>query len=59
MEISVSFDPEVQASYIRLGVTGSVARTTELDDRVMVDFDADGTVLGVEILGVTGVTQSR
>ncbi len=30
-----------------------VARTSELSDRVIVDYDADGSVRGVEILDAT------
>lgn len=41
------------AAYFYLGPTErNVARTQELDDSVMVDYDGQGNVIGVELLGV-------
>jgi uncharacterized protein YuzE len=43
----------VQAAYACLGPRiNPAARTQELDDSVMVDYDADGKVIGVELLDV-------
>jgi len=52
---SVKLDPEAGASYATLahgGIPpGGVARTVEATESIMVDVDADGTVLGVEVIG--------
>ena len=48
-------DPEAGASYTTLapgGIPdGGVARTIEAREDIMVDTAADGTVLGVEVIG--------
>lgn len=47
-DMTVQFTPA--AIYIKLG-DGKVDSTTEVvDDRVMIDYDADGNVVGVEVL---------
>ena len=49
----VTYDSTVDALSISFQErrSGDVARTERLDDRRLVDFDADGSALGVEILG--------
>ena len=50
MSVMVEFDPEVPATYVRLR-DDAVARTVEvIDAYCMVDLDAAGEPLGVEIL---------
>jgi uncharacterized protein YuzE len=50
MSVLVEFDPEVPATYVRLR-DDAVARTVEvMDAYCMVDLDAAGQPLGVEIL---------
>ena len=46
--MKISYDPEVDALYIKL--RDDVARTERLSDDVAIDYDADGTVAGIEIL---------
>lgn len=46
---SAEFDREANALYIRIG-EGEVARTVDVDDYRIVDIDAGGAVLGVEVL---------
>jgi uncharacterized protein YuzE len=52
---SVRHDPEAGASYVTLapgGIPpGGVARTIEATEGIMVDVDANGTVLGIEVIG--------
>lgn len=52
---AVRFDPEACASYATLAAggipPGGVARTIEATDSINVDLGADGTVLGVEVIG--------
>lgn len=57
VQVRVTLDDEANAAYIYLmdGIaSGSVARTVPLDHRgamINLDFDANGRVVGVEILG--------
>ena len=47
--VSVEFDPEVNALYIRLK-DGKVKTSEPLADNIIVDLDENGDVLGIEIL---------
>ena len=49
-----TFDPEADAVYIYLG-EGDVAETEEVAPNVMLDFDAEGRVVGVEVLTASKV----
>lgn len=51
----VTYDSEADALYVRLADPDvEVAETDEVvDARIMVDYDAAGGVIGVEILGAT------
>jgi uncharacterized protein YuzE len=49
--MSVQFDPSAVAMYIRLA-EGDVAKSDEVRDRVVLDYDADRRVLGIELLNV-------
>lgn len=51
MHPEVTFDAEADAAYIQLG-DAPVARTVDHGGRVLVDVDADGQPVGVEIIGV-------
>ena len=48
----VSYDATVDALYIsfRRRADGDVARTARLDERRLIDYDADGRPLGAEFL---------
>ena len=51
--ISWSYDPEAGALYITLRELADgehVTRTTEIDPGTMVDEDAEGKILGIEVL---------
>jgi uncharacterized protein YuzE len=51
--ISTSYDPEADAMYVRLAPKGvAIAETREVQPGVMLDLDADGRLVGIEILGV-------
>lgn len=49
---TVEYDAEADAAYIRLGDSeGSVVNeTVEFDDDMQADLDANGNVIGIEIL---------
>lgn len=51
---SYTYDPQAGATYVYLDdptSPGGVARTVEVDATVNLDLDADGRVIGIEILG--------
>jgi uncharacterized protein YuzE len=48
-ELKWVFDPGADAAYLSID-EAPVARTLELATNVMIDFAADGRVLGIEVL---------
>ncbi len=49
-----SYDPEADAMFVWFGPEGvKSAETEEVSPGIMLDFDADGRVVGVEILYVS------
>jgi uncharacterized protein YuzE len=49
-----SYDPEADAFAVRFAPKGApIANTEEVAPGVMLDFDADGKVIGVEVLSVS------
>jgi uncharacterized protein YuzE len=50
--IKLEYDPEVDAAYLTLA-GGKVVESEEVQPGVILDFDADDQVLGVEILRFT------
>lgn len=50
--MKVQFDPSADAMYIRLA-EGEVADSDEVRDGVVLDYDRDGRVLGIELLNVS------
>jgi uncharacterized protein YuzE len=59
--MKTSYDPEADAYYARFVPDGvQVAETVEVAPGVMVDVDADGQMVGIEVLsvrlGATGAT---
>jgi uncharacterized protein YuzE len=47
---TVEYDPEADAAYVRLSEDKTVDQTVEFDEDVQADLDADGNVVGIEIL---------
>jgi uncharacterized protein YuzE len=50
--MKIEFDPVADALYIDLQ-SGEVEKTTEISPGIMLDFDAAGNVLGLEMLYVS------
>lgn len=48
--MKIEYDKEVDALYIRIQEK-KVARTREIEEGVNLDFDSDGKVIGLEIIG--------
>ena len=49
-----SYDPEADAMFIWFGPEGvKSTETEEVAPGIMLDFDSDGRVIGVEVLGVS------
>ena len=49
-EYEIEIDEEADSAYVRV-VRASIARTTEVADGILVDFDAQDEMVGVEVLG--------
>lgn len=47
--MTTTYDKVADAMYLRFN-TGKVAHTKKLDDRLIVDLDKKGNILGLEIL---------
>ncbi len=47
--ITATFDPEADAAYICLS-SEKFARTQQVSDCILFDFDADGRLIGIEVL---------
>jgi len=50
--MKIEYDPRADAMYIRLAA-GEVVDSDEVRPGVVLDFDAQGRVLGIEMLGVS------
>jgi YD repeat-containing protein len=50
-DLRIEITDEATALYIALDPDGVLAKTTEPDELVAVDWDAQGRVIGVEIIG--------
>ncbi len=53
--MKIEYDPKADAIYIRLS-NGTVADSDEVRPNVFLDTDANGRVLGIEMLGVSKLT---
>jgi uncharacterized protein YuzE len=50
--MKIEYDKEVDALYIRIQEK-KVARTKEIEEGINLDLDAEGKVIGLEIIGAT------
>jgi uncharacterized protein YuzE len=50
--MKLEFDPIADAAYLELG-SGEVVATREIEPGMMADIDADGRIVGIEILHVS------
>ena len=55
--MKIEYDRQADAMYIRLRA-GTVAQSDEVRPGVVFDFDADGRVLGIEMLDVSERTDN-
>lgn len=55
--MKIEYDPKADAMYIRL-LAGIVAESNEVHPGVVLDFDADGRMLGIEVLDVSKRTDN-
>ena len=55
--MKIEYDQQADAMYIRLRA-GTVAESDEVRPGVVFDFDADGRVLGIEMLDVSERTDN-
>ena len=50
--MKIEYDKEVDALYIRIQ-TKKVSKTKEIEEGINIDFDNNGKIIGLEIIGVT------
>jgi len=50
--MKIEFDPAVDALYVNLS-KGEIEQTKEVQKGIMMDFDKEGNVLGIEVLNVS------
>lgn len=55
--MKIEYDPKADAMYIRLAA-GTVVDSDEVRPGLVLDFDADGRVLGIEMLDVSQRTDN-
>lgn len=48
--MKVTYDKEIDSKYVKIGTVRTVAKTKKLEDWLLVDHDARGNIIGVEIL---------
>lgn len=51
--MTIEYDPEADAAYVRVS-DGAVSRTEEDSDVCILDLDAEGNLIGIELLSVFG-----
>ncbi|WP_269716489.1 DUF2283 domain-containing protein [Caulobacter sp. NIBR2454] len=49
-----TYDPQADAAYLRLA-KGDVVESAEVSPGVVLDYDAEGRILGIEIIGASKV----
>ncbi len=49
-----TYDPQADAAYFRLA-KGDVVESAEVSPGVVLDYDADGRILGIEIVGASNI----
>ncbi|MFC3076323.1 DUF2283 domain-containing protein [Shinella pollutisoli] len=50
MPLKVEYDPAVDAAYIRFS-DKDIVETEEVSQGIMLDYDKDGRIVGLEVLG--------
>lgn len=56
--MKIEYDKEADAAYIYLVEDigdGKAVRTIQLNDNIILDFDADGKLIGIEVLNASKV----
>jgi len=48
--MKITYDKMVDAMYVYTGIKTKIDHTVEINDRLLVDVDKDGQVVGIEIL---------
>ena len=51
--MKIQYDKIADAMYVYLGIKKKVARTIEINDRLIVDLDKKGNVIGIEMLNIS------
>ncbi|MGB8816055.1 MAG: DUF2283 domain-containing protein [Minisyncoccia bacterium] len=51
--MKIQYDKIADAMYVYLGFKKKIAKTIEINDRLLVDVDKKGNVIGIEMLNVS------
>ena len=51
MSFMINYDPDVDAAYFRIKDT-TVLESEEIADGIIVDYDGDDNIVGIELLGI-------
>lgn len=54
--MKIQYDKIADAMYVYLGFKKKIARTIEISDRLLVDVDKKGNVIGIEMLNISAQT---
>ena len=54
MSLSLSYDREADAAFVRFS-EGVIVESEEVRPGVVLDFDADGKIIAMEVLGATSL----
>ena len=60
--MKIEYDKEADAAYIYLAgdiKEGGAKKTIELNDNILLDFDAEGKLIGVEVLDASKVLNKK
>ncbi len=60
--MKITYDKEADAAYIYLEGSiedGEAKKTVELNDNIIVDFDKEGKLLGIEILNASKILNKK
>jgi len=52
--MKLSYDQEADAIYLKLDENIEVHESEEIKDGIILDYDKDGNVVGIELLGAKG-----
>ncbi|MDR2613830.1 MAG: DUF2283 domain-containing protein [Candidatus Accumulibacter sp.] len=56
--MKLEFDPQADAAYLEI-LSAEIATTRQLEPGIVIDYDANGNVVGIEVLSISKRTDAR